>query len=49
MERSLAAAARLVEALDREALARGTAITRPLAARIFADIAESEPKFPDRK
>ncbi len=36
MERSLAAAAVLVDALDREALARGVRITRPLAARILS-------------
>ena len=37
MERSLSHAASLVEALDREALARGSAITRPLAARLIGE------------
>jgi hypothetical protein len=36
MERSLSAARHIVEALDREALAAGSAVTRPLAARILA-------------
>jgi len=35
MERSIATAARIVELLDREALARGKPITRPMAARIL--------------
>lgn len=34
-ERSLAAASRLVEALDREALAAGRRITRPMCARVL--------------
>jgi len=37
MERSLASAVALVEALDREALAAGRAITRPMASRILAE------------
>ncbi|WP_349360859.1 hypothetical protein [Stappia sp.] len=36
MERSLAAAERLVDALDRTSLARGRRITRPLAAEVMA-------------
>jgi chromosomal replication initiation ATPase DnaA len=36
MERSLSAAAELVETLDREALAAGRRITRPMAAAVFA-------------
>jgi chromosomal replication initiation ATPase DnaA len=38
MERSCGAALALVEALDREALASGSAVTRPLAARVLAEI-----------
>jgi chromosomal replication initiation ATPase DnaA len=44
MERSLSAAALLVEVLDREALAEGRRITRPMAARLLAtgdDFAET--------
>jgi len=37
MERSLASAIALVEALDRAALAAGRAITRPMAARILSE------------
>ncbi|MBB4302193.1 chromosomal replication initiation ATPase DnaA [Rhodobium orientis] len=36
MERSLATASRLVAELDREALARGRAVTRPIAADVLA-------------
>lgn len=36
MERSLAAASLVVEALDREALAAGRSITRPMAAEVLA-------------
>ena len=36
MERSLNAAVNLVETLDREALASGRGVTRPLAAAVFA-------------
>ena len=39
MERSFAAAETVVDDLDRMALAEGRAITRPLAARLFADTA----------
>ncbi len=35
MERSLAAAAALVDALDREALSKGRAVTRPIAAEVL--------------
>jgi chromosomal replication initiation ATPase DnaA len=38
MERSFSTALSLVEALDREALASGSGVTRPLAARILAEI-----------
>ncbi len=37
IERSLAAARAIVEALDREALARGRAVTRPMAAALLKD------------
>jgi chromosomal replication initiation ATPase DnaA len=37
MERSMAAAQGLVEALDRAALAERRPVTRALAARLFAD------------
>ena len=40
MERSLAAAASLVDALDREALARGARITRPMAAGILSALGD---------
>jgi len=36
MERSLAAAALLVDALDREAMSRARAVTRPIAAEVLA-------------
>ncbi|MGE3646283.1 MAG: hypothetical protein AB7F96_20750 [Beijerinckiaceae bacterium] len=36
IERSLAAARRIVELLDREALARGRAVTRPMASEVLA-------------
>lgn len=38
MERSLAAAGRLVAALDRAALAAGRSITRPMAAEVLAEL-----------
>ena len=41
MERSLAAASLLVEALDREALAGGRRITRPMAAEVLAGMERS--------
>jgi len=37
IDRSLGAARAIVEALDREALSRGAAVTRAMAARIFRD------------
>ena len=46
MERSFAAAARLVEALDREALAAKSPITRPLAAQVLARGFDREPQLP---
>lgn len=48
MERSLSAAVDLVEALDREALAAGRRITRPMAAQILAGTAEGR-EFADRQ
>ena len=45
MERSLSAAIRLVEALDREALAAGRRITRAMAAQFWRD----EEEFADRQ
>jgi chromosomal replication initiation ATPase DnaA len=47
MERSLTAAAAIVEAVDREALAAGRSITRPMAARILAELGEDWPGFTD--
>jgi chromosomal replication initiation ATPase DnaA len=41
IERSLSAAAAVVEAIDREALAAGRSITRPMAARILAESGEN--------
>lgn len=41
MDRSFAEAQRLVEALDKAALAEGRAVTRPLAQRVLADLSES--------
>ncbi len=38
MERSIATASRIVEALDHEALARGKPVTRPMAVRILEDM-----------
>jgi chromosomal replication initiation ATPase DnaA len=49
MERSLAAAAALVDALDREALAESGRITRPMAARILAGGEGVEEALADRK
>ena len=40
LERSFDAAQKIVAALDREGLARGRAITRPLAAKILAESPE---------
>ena len=41
MERSCAAACALVEALDRESLARGRRITRAIAAEVLAPEGEA--------
>ena len=49
MERSLSAAAALVEALDREALAAGQRITRPMAGRILAGAGGAAGEFADRQ
>ena len=46
MERSLGAANRLVELLDREALAAGRPITRHLAATVLARESGDEPELP---
>lgn len=46
MERSLGAANRLVELLDREALAAGRPINRQLAASVLAREAGDEPELP---
>ncbi len=48
MERSLASAVALVEALDRAALAAGRAITRPMAGRILSQTGAPE-AFSDRQ
>ncbi|MBN8996032.1 MAG: hypothetical protein J0H94_12465 [Rhizobiales bacterium] len=45
MERSLEAAGALVERLDREALARGTAISRRLAGVVAAEMFDNQPDF----
>ena len=45
MERSLSAAVALVEALDREALAAGRGITRPMAAGVLAGTGRSDEEF----
>jgi chromosomal replication initiation ATPase DnaA len=42
MERSLARAAEVVMALDREALSRSRRITRPMAAEVIGKLSESE-------
>jgi chromosomal replication initiation ATPase DnaA len=47
MERSLKTAIGLVEALDREALAAGRRITRPMAARVLADTLDEPGEFAD--
>jgi chromosomal replication initiation ATPase DnaA len=49
MERSLSAAGRLVDALDRAALAAGRRITRPMAAGILAEAPESAGSFAERQ
>jgi len=45
MERSLSAAVYLVEALDREALAAGRRITRPMASAVLAGTGGSDGEF----
>jgi chromosomal replication initiation ATPase DnaA len=47
MERSLAAAGRLVAALDRAALAAGRSITRPMAAEVLSEV--NSEAFADRQ
>jgi chromosomal replication initiation ATPase DnaA len=47
MERSFRAAAAIVDALDREALATRTRITRPLAARVLAASTAEAGEFPE--
>lgn len=47
MERSLSAAVGIVDRLDREALAVGRSITRPMAARILADGQAETTEFAD--
>jgi chromosomal replication initiation ATPase DnaA len=42
IERSLARAAEVVAALDREALSRGRRITRPMAAEVLGGVAEAD-------
>jgi hypothetical protein len=49
MERSLAAATAIVEILDREALAAGSGITRPLTARILSREAGQPGEFTEPK
>jgi chromosomal replication initiation ATPase DnaA len=49
MDRSFAAAAALVDSLDRAALAEGRRITRALAARFVGETAPPEPHFPNGK
>jgi chromosomal replication initiation ATPase DnaA len=48
MERSLGAAVRVVESLDRAALAEGRRITTPLAAAVLPGLDLRDDKFPDR-
>jgi chromosomal replication initiation ATPase DnaA len=49
MERSLSAAVRLVDTLDRAALSAGRRITRPMAAEVLAQASESSEVFADRQ
>ena len=49
MERSLSAAVRLVDALDRAALSAGRRITRPMAAEILAQSPETPEEFADHQ
>lgn len=48
VERSLAAASRVVAALDREALSRGRRVTRPVAAAVLLGDEASEDAGPER-
>jgi chromosomal replication initiation ATPase DnaA len=49
MERSLSAAGRLVEALDRAGLSAGRRITRAMAAEVLGQVAEDRREFADRQ
>lgn len=49
MDRSLSFAVTLVRALDDAALAAGRGITRPMAARVLADLGADLPDFADRQ
>jgi chromosomal replication initiation ATPase DnaA len=49
MERSLSAAAALVDSLDREALAAGRRITRPMAAAVISRMPGALEEFADRQ
>jgi chromosomal replication initiation ATPase DnaA len=49
MERSLSAAVSLVERLDREALAAGRRITRPMAAAVVSGMPGTQEEFADRQ
>jgi len=49
MERSLSAAGRLVDALDRAALSAGHRITRPMAAATLAEAPEAAEAFAERQ
>ena len=49
MERSLSAAVSVVEALDREALAAGRSITRPMAAAVVSRMPGAPEEFADRQ
>jgi chromosomal replication initiation ATPase DnaA len=42
IERSLARAAEVIAALDREALSRGRRITRPMAAEVLGGAADAD-------
>jgi chromosomal replication initiation ATPase DnaA len=49
MERSLSAAGRLVEALDRAGLSAGRRITRAMAAEVLGQVAQDRREFADRQ
>jgi chromosomal replication initiation ATPase DnaA len=49
MERSLSAAVSLVELLDREALATGRRISRPMAAQVVSGTPGTQEEFADRQ